>query len=273
MPKSKTIPANARLGLMRFDEKKVAEGIKFMERALRVETQAQWMRDPTCGMYLDLSERLAAGDVAAGGAANSACAIMLATYDRKFGEAASQKVDIDQIEFMPAYAYWVSFNREVVRSGAIDATIASLRKQLSFVGEQSLTLPDEIDLGVPLSLAHLLKLRNDRVPLEQVVAALKGWADRHGGLDGPLRPAVLLLSGDREAALQHLMRAVRAEHRLVWWVAERDPLMDELRADPRFQSLLDLERSRVAAERDTLEKMRQAGDVPRRGSAAASPAI
>jgi len=227
-------PANARLGLMRLGDKKVAEAIKFMERALRVETQAQWMRDPTCALYLDLSERQAAGEVAAGSAANSPCAIMLATYDRKFDVAASQKVDVKQLGFVPAYAYWVSFNREVVRSGAIDATIASLRKQLSFFGgTQSLNLPDEVDLSVPLTLAYLLKLRNDRVPLGQVVDALKGWADRHGGLDEPLRPAVLLLSGDREAALQHLMRAVRAEHRLVWWVAERDPLMDELRADPR----------------------------------------
>ena len=78
----------------------------------------------------------------------------------------------------------------------------------------------------------------------------------------------LALRGDRSGALAVLEAAERRRHLhdKLWLPILLDPAFEPLRADPRFQRLHERARTHARAERQRLERYRQQGLVPRRGS-------
>lgn len=116
-----------------------------------------------------------------------------------------------------------------------------------------------------LGLADLLKLDGSRAQ-PNLLAAIQKLMDQSGPVPGHLQAVVDLLTDNPHAALTHLSADVHQAHWNMFWVTERDPMFDTIRADPAYLELVELENSRMANQRRLLEDMRAAGQVPRRWS-------
>jgi adenylate cyclase len=92
--------------------------------------------------------------------------------------------------------------------------------------------------------------------LEQSLAFLEGMVAR--GADTPRWPHEIALihaaRGDREAALAWLETAYDRGFRWTWML-EREPMLDALRDDPRFQGVL----ARMRAEVDAMRRQLRVG--------------
>lgn len=75
---------------------------------------------------------------------------------------------------------------------------------------------------------------------------------------------IQLLAGDRDGAFANLAQELHQSHWPGWWLFERQPVVDEVRHDPRLIALEELESTRMAEQRAILDRMRQDGEVPRR---------
>jgi TolB-like protein/DNA-binding winged helix-turn-helix (wHTH) protein/Tfp pilus assembly protein PilF len=265
-------PAIARLATLRWEKGEIAESIKLIERALRVESRATWIRDLACAMYLDVGDRQAAGNVAVGVPQKSASTVMLAAYDRHFRSAVGLRGEWIERFSAARYAYYISVYAVAEQAGFADDKIPVLRKTLSLnEGLQNVVLPDNVDISGVFELGRLLSKRSDRSEFVRLIGALKAWADRMEDHSGIMHAEVQALAGERNAAIESLTADLRKEHSSEWWVRERDPILAPLRNDPRFIALLDVEHERVANQRKLLEQLRQQGDVPRRLVGSASP--
>jgi TolB-like protein/DNA-binding winged helix-turn-helix (wHTH) protein/Tfp pilus assembly protein PilF len=253
-------PAIARLAELRWYSGQTAEGIKLIERALRSESQAYWLRILACAMYLDVGDRQAAGSVAESLPPNSDTTVMLAAYDRDFGKAG-----IHQGEWMypvgpTVYSYWVSRETVALQSGAVDQTIESLEWS-----KNAISL-DTFDFAPALVLAHLLKVRGKSAELNLLLPKLKAFADGAEAEPDTFHGLVEYLSGDNQAAIDSFTAGFRRRHSAAWWVRERDPMLTELRNDARYRAGFQMELDRAAKQRKLLEEMRDKGEVPRRSA-------
>jgi hypothetical protein len=120
-------------------------------------------------------------------------------------------------------------------------------------------------------LAHLL--RENGQPevsarlLEKILVWLDGgeWKPGWAPATGRIRANALALRGERDAALRELVAAFRSGERRLWWYTiDRDPLWEDMRADPRFQAIAAEARAHAAGQRALLEEMRRKGEVPLR---------
>jgi len=249
-------PAIARLAEVRWYSGQTAEGIKLIERALRAESEAYWLRILACAMYLDAGDRQAAASVAESMPPNSDTTVMLAAYDRDFGKAAVHEGEWAYEIGPTVYSYWVSRETVAIQSGAIDQTIESLEWSKN---------PTSLDAFAPaLVLAHLLKVRGKRAELALLLPKLKEYADRNEPEPGAFHGLVQFLSGDNQAAIDSITAGFRRGHSVAWWVRERDPMLTELRDDARYRAGFQMEFERAAKQRKLLEEMRDKGEVPRR---------
>ncbi len=267
-------PAIARLAELTWSRGQAAEGIKLIERALRADSDAPWLRILACAMYLDADDRQAAGSVAEGMPANSDASVMLAAYDGDYRSAAAHQGEWMYPMGPSVYSYWMAVDSLAIESGTIDQTIALLREKLSLHERAtSVTLPGGWDSIIgAVVLAHLLKVKGDRAALAPLLLSLKVFADRDENPPGVFHGTVQALSGDREAAIDSFTAAYRKDHYYTWWIRLRDPLLAELRKDPRYLAAFQIELDRVATQQKILKEMRDKGEVPRRSalSAAAS---
>lgn len=265
-------PAIARLAELTWSRGQTAEGIKLIERALRAESNAPWLRILACAMYLDAGDRQAAGSVAEGIPGNSDTSVMLAAYDGNYRSAAAHQGNWIYPMGPPIYSYWMAVDNLAVESGTIDQTIASLRERLSLKeGATSVTIPGDWDTIPAFVLAHLLKIKGDRAALAPLLLSFKVFADRDENPPGVLHGAVQALSGEREAAIESFTAAYRSGHFYTWWIRQRvDPSLAELRKDPRYLAAFQIELDRVATQQKILDTMRERGEVPRRSALSAA---
>jgi TolB-like protein/DNA-binding winged helix-turn-helix (wHTH) protein/Tfp pilus assembly protein PilF len=264
-------PAIARLAELTWSRGQTAEGIKLIERALRAESNAPWLRILACAMYLDVDDRQAAGSVAEGMPSNSDTSVMLAAYDRDYRTAANHQGEFIYQMGPTEYSYWMAVDSVAIDSGTIDQTIALLRERLSLhEGSTSVSMPGAFDFGAAFVLAHLLKIKGDRAALAPLLPTLEAVADRWEDKPGVMQGLVQLLSGDQEAAIDLFTADFRRNHSNTWWVRLRDPMLVELRKNPRYLAGFQIELDRVAKQRKILEDMRDKGEVPRRSALSAA---
>jgi TolB-like protein/DNA-binding winged helix-turn-helix (wHTH) protein/Tfp pilus assembly protein PilF len=260
-------PAIARLAELTWSRGQTAEGIKLIERALRAESNAPWLRILACAMYLDAGDRQAAGSVAEGMPSNSDTSVMLAAYDGDYRTAAAHKGEFIYQIGPTEYSYWMAVDNLAIESGTIDQTIGLLREKLSLhEGATSVTIPGWWDTIGAVVLAHLLKIKGDRAALTPLLLSLKVFADHDENPPGVFHGTVQALSGDRDAAIELFAAAYRSDHYYTWWIRQRDPLLAELRKDARYLAGFQIELDRVAKQQKILEEMRDKGEVPRRSA-------
>jgi transcriptional activator of cad operon len=256
---------NRLLAMIEWRKGETAHGIKLIERALHAEKKENFIHVAACAMYLDIGDRQAARSVAAGLPANSEANIILAAYDSDFQKAAAR--DDPEMSFeVSEFAYWISLDAAARRSGAIAKVISRLRKEFPLGNVKDGTAPNsEYDAALTVTGA-LLHAQGDRAGVVQVLPALKDLLDKNESRTGWGHSYLRLLSGDPDGALALLAIDIRRQHSLEWWILERDPLWADLRSDARFRDIVGFAREQAAQQREILERMRQQGEVPRRGA-------
>jgi len=259
-------PANARLAELRWSRGEVAEAVKLIERAMRADPQAYWIREIACSLYLDLGDRRAAGSVAVGLPAESQAAVVLASYDNHLRQAPVHRSDLIIGAWPLDFAYWVAVDAAARESGTVAPTIDWLSKEVRFkVNPMGIRLADDIDFAAAFTLADLYKAHKDTAAFTHLLDALKAWVEINDTPPGLGHATIEMLVGHPAAALDFLAAEIRRQHLGVWWTLERNPLWAELRHDPRFVAEIALERERVAKQRKMVDAMRASGEIPRRG--------
>ena len=130
-----------------------------------------------------------------------------------------------------------------------------------------------------VALADLLILDGDPERGQRLLAELIARMHREVGEEGrpelwyfAWHPVALAMNGDRDEAIAMLERAHAQDLFFYgdWFRLEVEPAFDDIRKDPRFQTMLRKVRARVVEQRRELETMRRQGLVPDRSQNASS---
>lgn len=259
-------PALLRLGLIRWEQGRFAEAIGLGEQALASDPRAEWIRWPVAQFYLEVTDVEAARSVLLESPETVPPYDWLAIcmHERQSHQAAEllradpsfrYRVDVD----IRAYAL-----RDAARlSGRYEQALAELRDLPSYL------VPPEME---PFTLAALAQVNfavGDRGEAERLARSVRDDFSRQGYA----RAAALTLLEEYDAALG-LLEEVYAEgdRRRWWYFFERDTGFDTIRGHSRFQALAAEAKAHAAAERESLQKMRDRGQVPLRKAGESSDA-
>jgi TolB-like protein/DNA-binding winged helix-turn-helix (wHTH) protein/Tfp pilus assembly protein PilF len=258
-------PAYARLAELHWEQGNVAQAIQLIERALRLETQSHLINDEACGMYLDIGDRQAAQSVAENAPQDAIMKIMIAAFDGKYQEVAPERSDYVFSFRQSEEAYWLTWLRIASRVGNRDAAITTLRGDLAFKGDgASFDLGQNFDWHKVVALAYLLKIHDQREASANLLSDMRKFLDSQHNVPPHAYARIQFLTGDRDGAFANLAQELRPSHWNDWWLFDRQPFSDEVRTDPRYVALAKLESGRMAEQRAMLERMREAGEIPRR---------
>jgi TolB-like protein/DNA-binding winged helix-turn-helix (wHTH) protein/Flp pilus assembly protein TadD len=283
-------PALQRLGTIRKYSGRLAEAVKFSERAIAIDPQAQWLRVELSLLYLDLDDPDAARDVIADVADERAAAwLPVCLYEGDLGAAKEILRETDESELRqldqlypfilrairdqasehgsrtdaPALLQSVARNSEFV-FGAADPDVR--RRMIAGRGTWYL---DDV-----LVAAHWQKSIGQRAKAEASArAALERIAVDRKRREGAgsyafdrERAMAFAILGQKDASIAALDRAIshRRLIRLWWYDSRREPAFKALQKDPRFWVIVARARTYVREQRELLEEMRRDGIVPRR---------
>jgi TolB-like protein/DNA-binding winged helix-turn-helix (wHTH) protein/Tfp pilus assembly protein PilF len=258
-------PAIARLGLIRHTIGQLAEAAKFEEQALAIEPHALWLRQALVDVYLDLEDLQAARQVLEEvGERRPEIWLPIHLYERKlqlagetaFGRAMHPEPDWPYRDFL-AYAA----RDHALASGQLDKASdyldSMLRKDAR--GNPIVNFRNQNQV---LVFAQLRLAAGDNGRARALAKASLDWSEREA--EGYHAVALALLHRNDEA-IEALDNAFSDGNCWRWWYTlQSDPTFDQLRRDPRFQSILTRTRAQVAQQRAILEEMRRAGRVPDR---------
>jgi tetratricopeptide (TPR) repeat protein len=187
-------------------------------------------------------------------------------YERKV-ERAAELLRLPASDFRGFYDQDVP--AYVIRDAAIArADLAGGREAFSSIWN-GLVRPENDPFRLA-ALAQMSLAMGDRSEAERLARAaleLRDWrtrSDTQYRLAYP-RAAALTILGKNDAAMAVLEESFDRGYRKRWWYAfHRDPVFDPLRTDPRFRVLAEKADAHAAAELESLEHMRERGEVPKR---------
>jgi TolB-like protein/DNA-binding winged helix-turn-helix (wHTH) protein len=250
----------------------LTDAAQVIEHAINVDPQNPWSRYTAAAIYLDLGDPVAARAIAAGSPQSArGSAVLFALWDRDSRRAAGAALE-GATAGNPVQESWGE--AEAVRDYALatrdfGTAIDYLTRRYALAGSQGLTISN---FRAAACVAHLLRASGDSRRSEQLLDALLPAIDaslpRYGQVYAlRTRAMVLMIRGDRDAALATLRKSFEANDYTQWWYTmDRDPLWQPVRADPRFVAIRVAIETRVAGERAVLARLRQAGTVPSHGS-------
>lgn len=248
------------------------EAVDYGERALSIDSRAEWVRKSLISTYLQLGNVEAARHLNVPPTRWGTLHIHFFTGNwRKAGE----------------YIY-ATYPHEGAAVGSLDAAHALLghaletgeyERALDFVEKHfgfDGTLPDDLNgraLGLYVWLASLRYVAGGDAESKELIETLqRRLVDRKAQLPGiagfneyglALAAAVL---GERDAALAALERQLDSDLHAWWWWFRDYPAFEELRDEPRFQAVFDAREAHAKAQRERLMEMRHDGDIPERTS-------
>jgi TolB-like protein/DNA-binding winged helix-turn-helix (wHTH) protein len=269
------VPALERYGKYRwlFDGK-IAEGIQFEEHAIAQDPTNPWIRHNAMAMYLDIGDEAAARDVAAGTPKSAQTAqLMLALYAGDWQTAGSAAFDKTVWEYN-ADVDWGgpdALRDYAIKAHELDRTIQFMRDKYDLRGDLSRQLK-LANFRAAVFLSQLLAASGQVQEALEMRRAAGAWNDANQSRLGTvyavrLRAAILMLDGKQDAALTELADSFKkADYENWWYTLKWDPLWAPLHEDPRFRAISAEVQRYIAAQREQLEALRRAGEVPPRGN-------
>jgi len=270
------VPALERYGKYRwlFDGK-FAEAVAIEEQAIVLNPDDPWIRQKATAMYLDLGDEVAARDVAGGtpDGANKA-KLLLAMYRGDWRTAGLAALGNSPWHDRNSFEDWQAgeaLRDYALRTGEWTRAIEVLEARYGFSKspEANLAL---YNFRQAFYLSQLLAAQGQQARALELRRALAAWNDDHQGKFGSvyarrLRAAMLLVDGNRDAALTELAASFRSGDYQTWWYTlQYDPVWVPLHEDPRFKAIAAEVRHYVDGQRSELETLRQKGSIPRRDS-------
>jgi TolB-like protein/DNA-binding winged helix-turn-helix (wHTH) protein len=276
------VPAIDRYGKYRwlFDGK-FAEAIALEEHAVALNPEDPWIRQKAVAIYLDLGDEVAARDVAAGMPGGSERAqLLLAMYRgdwRAAGVAALGESPWNNDNLFDDWQAGEALRDYAIRTGEWARPIDVLEEKykLSKNPQASLTLDN---FRQAFYLSQLVAASGQDAQALELRRAVEAWNNAHEATQGSvyahrLRATLLLVDGDRAAALAELAASFRSGDYETWWYTLRyDPVWVPLHDDPRFKAIAADVHHYVEVQRMELESLRSKGLVPLRGSTTATSA-
>jgi len=244
-----------------------ADAAQLIECAIAVDPQSHFIRKLARNIYLDLGDPVAAAAVL--GDSPPAATMEIAQFEGDRARAASLLKDVRPEDWQDTGAG--ASMTEAIRDGAIAAgdfePVVRFLESLYAIraGQQPMW-----NRASFLVYAHTLFLAGEvergRRLAESILAVVDtasiGRAENYFSRE---RAAAFAVLGEDERALEQLALSVKDKRLYRWWyLAERDPLYEHLRGDPRFQALNEEARQHIVRQRTLLEEMRRKGEMPRR---------
>jgi tetratricopeptide (TPR) repeat protein len=270
------VPAIDRYGKYRwlFDGK-FAEAIALEEHAVALNPEDPWIRQKAVAIYLDLGDEVAARDVAAGKPGGGEKAqLLLAMYRgdwRAAGVAALGESPWNNDNVFDDWQAGEALRDYAIKTGewARPMDVLEEKYKLSKNPEKNLTLDN---FRQAFYLSQLLAASGQSAQALELRRAVEAWNDAHEATQGGvyahrLRATLLLVDGDRAAALAELAASFRSGDYETWWYTLLyDPMWVPVHEDPVFKAIAADVRRYVEGQRTELESLRSKGLVPLRTS-------
>jgi Tetratricopeptide repeat len=273
--------ALAWLGGLRPLMKQAANGIRYSEQALALDPSREWARRALIRVYLDLDDLSAArqllGDEGSERSPRQLALLMHEGDWRQAGELAYESLaresvsGTDMLMIVSAIRMHARATDEFER--ARTALEEASRVRWDSAGRVTLAQEGSPVRAAAIGLADVLLASGHERQRRQLLATILARM-RHevGELGRPefwyyvYHPTALALSGQNDAAVAMIERAVASGSKLFDWrfYFESDPAYGPLRQDARFQATLSTVRAYVEAQRGELDRMRAEGLVPDR---------
>ena len=267
------VPALLHYGRYRwlFDGK-LAEAIQIIEHAIALDPNNSSLRQQAVAVYLDLGDRTAARDAAAGVPRSARMTELLLMQEgdwRRAGLAAyDEAIWTNDGDYCNNWLAGEAIRDYALKTGELRPAMAFINLKYGFVDAPAKHL-DVCNYHVAVYLAQLMAasgLTQQSLALQRAAAS---WNDANGtkylGGARRLRAGVLLLDGKKDAALAELAESFRSGYYVHWWYTlNYDPMWLPLHSDPRFQAITADVRRYIDAQRSELEGLRRSGAVPRR---------
>jgi TolB-like protein/DNA-binding winged helix-turn-helix (wHTH) protein len=280
-------PAYTRLATVRWELGRLAEAIRYGEKAVAIEPTIGWTRERLVWFYVDAGDLPAARDVLRGypsGAIEQRAPEALVCYRAgKLDSAASilQKNIVDPDFNSGGFAFLMTLNAVIER--AITSHDAGTARRL-FMAMPDIKKEGDVlaivrgNFPVVVQLATLEHAVGDRAVAndmaQRILQFLDGSPEVHliAGWDEWARASASTILGRNDAALAHLETLVQSDFRIGWWSRiERDPGFTVLRETPRFKAIVAASRVWLENQKQLVEQMRQSGEIPRRSGDQLTP--
>lgn len=274
-------PAYARLGQVRAEEGRLADAIRYAEKAVAIEPRVAWPRDRLLWFYVDIGDLPAARDVLRGyvaGSPEGVASEALLCYRagrldlaEALARAAIGLPEVDANGIAVILATDAMIKRAAARHDVTAArrfilSIPGLKKEGSTLAVVADNWPAVVQLA---TLEHLAGERRVGDGLAQRVLDFLDHGGRFGlpGGDDWARASAAGLLGRNDVALASLAKLAQS-NRIGWWSRiEGNPALEGLSATPAFRSIVEDDRIWLEGEQRALGSLRRQGDVPLRSAA------
>lgn len=250
-----------------------SEAIALIERAIRVDPQNPWAPHTAVAFYLDIGDAAAAREVAALTPVSRASARpLLEQHAGRVREAGAAALAPHGFEFgfNESWGFAEAVRDAALRDGRLAAAERVLRQRFGLPAGG----PPQLDVAnfrATVPLAHLLLREGRAAEAESLLREAIRWigADRRFGpvYKRRTRAQAWMLLGERERALEDLAASFSQDldYTQWWYSLEHDPVWEAARGNPRFIEIGRGVRAYISLERQAVERLREKGEVPRRG--------
>ncbi len=258
--------AYALLGALSRYRGELAQAALYVERALRLDPEAGWLRARLAGIYLDLDDLPAA--VALNDPDNLDISLQLMLFKGQLEQAAATLMSSENAALQQIKGWWML---DILLQGAEssgrylparefmagDQGFDSLESRILFDEQRPYRLYRALlDSGPELSARELAVIAGLRDQLAEVLRAAPACTIT----DLPWHLAIAdLYLGDIDGALRQLQRAAAGGSMppSFWWSARVHPAFSPLRDNAEFQALLARQEQHAVTQRERLQELRR----------------